>query len=90
MANLAEKISIPSHKIFTKVTEEIPALLKANADGRDDLTEAKDYVRLYAAILKLHTSPAVFAQKAMANADEQDIRDVFQSLIAAFEFVGGA
>lgn len=81
------KINIPSSKIFDKITKEIPDLLKVNADGKDDLLEAKDYVRLYAAVLKLHTSPAVFAAKVMENADVQDIREVFGALIAAFEFV---
>jgi hypothetical protein len=86
---LAKKISIPPERIFAKITQELPDLLKTNANGMNDLVEAKDYVRLYAAVLKLHTSPAVFAEKVMANADEQDIREVFGALIAAFEFVGG-
>lgn len=83
------KINIPSSKIFDKITKEIPDLLKANANGKDDLVEAKDYVRLYAAVLKLHTSPAVFAAKVMGNADEQDIREVFGALLKALKFVGG-
>ncbi|MCW6034757.1 hypothetical protein K4A83_00500 [Spirulina subsalsa FACHB-351] len=87
---LATKISIPPKRISAKITQEIPDLLKANADGQNDLVEAKDYVRLYAAILKLHTSPAVFAQKVMANANEEDIRDVFAALISAFEFVSSS
>ncbi|NJR58658.1 MAG: hypothetical protein HC769_07200 [Cyanobacteria bacterium CRU_2_1] len=89
-AKLAKFINISPDKVIAKITQEIPDLLKANANGQDNLTEAKDYVRLYAAVLKLHTSPAVFAGKTMANADEQDIREIFQPLIAAFEFVGGA
>lgn len=87
---LAESIPISPDKVIAKITQEIPDLLKANANGQDNLTEAKDYVRLYAAVLQLHTSPAVFAGKTMANAAEQDIRDVFQPLFTAFEFVGGA
>jgi hypothetical protein len=85
------KINIPPSKIRDKITKEIPEILKSNASGIDDLNSAKDYVLFYAAVLKLPTtSPPTFARKVMANADEQDIREVFGALIAAFEFVGGA
>jgi len=72
--------------IIRKVTEEIPALLKQN---HIPLQEAKDYVRLYAAVMQLHTSPRVFAEKVLANAPEKDIDDVFASLQAAVDFLGG-
>ncbi|NJO46290.1 MAG: hypothetical protein HC835_12015 [Oscillatoriales cyanobacterium RM2_1_1] len=87
---LAKKVSIPPDRLIAKITEEIPALLRSNANGIDDLTEAKDYVRLYAAVVKSATSPAVFAERTMAKAQEADICEIFQPLIAAFEFVGGA
>ncbi|WP_017307141.1 hypothetical protein [Spirulina subsalsa] len=82
-----KKVNISSDKIFDKVTQEIPDLLKSNANDIEDLTSAKDYVRFYAAVLKLDTSPPIFAEKVMNNADENDIREVFAALIAAFELV---
>ncbi|MEA5617955.1 hypothetical protein VB711_08900 [Cronbergia sp. UHCC 0137] len=82
-------IHIPSIKIFDKVTKEIPDLMQSNANGIDDLIEAKDYLGFYGAVLKLHTPPPNVIEKIMAHADEKDIREVFGALIAAFEFVGG-
>jgi hypothetical protein len=84
---LAANLGIVADHLITKITDELPDLLRRNGIG---LTEAKDYVRLYAAVTKSHTSPPVFAEKTMANADEQDVCEVFQPLIAAFEFVGSA
>lgn len=85
-----KKINISWEKVVDKVIREIPDLLKSNANGVEHLTSAKDYVRFYAAVLKLDTSPPIFAEKVMKNADENDIRDVFAALIAAFEFVSSS
>ncbi len=82
---LAEQIRITPNNLAAKITDEMPDLLARNGIT---LVEAKDYVRIYAAITKLHTSPPVFAEKIMANADEADICEIFQPLLAAFEFVG--
>jgi hypothetical protein len=76
--------NVPSAEVLRKVEEEIPELLRKN---RIPLQEAKDYVRLYAAVIQEHTSPAVFAEKVLAHADQDDIRSIFQPLIAAIDFL---
>ncbi|GAB4156017.1 MAG: hypothetical protein Fur0021_23920 [Candidatus Promineifilaceae bacterium] len=73
-------------EIIRKVTDEIPTLL---ANNNIPLREAKDYVRLYAAVMQLHTSPQVFAQKVLAHASPASIDKVFASLQAAVNFLGG-
>lgn len=73
-------------EIIRKVTDEIPALL---ANNNIPLREAKDYVRLYAAVMQLHTSPQVFAEKVLAHASPASIDKVFASLQAAVNFLGG-
>lgn len=82
----SQNLSVNSAALIKKVTEELPALLQRNGIP---LTEAKDYVRLYAAIVKAHTSPPVFAEKVLnrSEVDEQMLRNHFQSLFAALEFL---
>ncbi len=70
--------------VLHKVTEEIPGLLSRNGIR---LQEAKDYVRLYAAVIQEHTSPPVFATRTLAHAADADLRQVFAPLLAAIEFV---
>jgi hypothetical protein len=70
--------------LLRKVTEDIPGLLNANGIP---LHEAKDYVRLYAAVIQEHTSPPVFAERTLAHADETDLRRVLAPLLTAIEFV---
>lgn len=77
---------VKPEEIVRKVTEEIPALLQAN---QIPLQEAKDYVRLYAAIMQLHTSPPVFAEKVLGNAPDTQVTHIFASLRAAVSFLGG-
>lgn len=76
---------ITPEQIVRKVTDRIPALLHENGIP---VREAKDYVRLYAAVLQEHTSPAVFADKTIANASDGDKRDIFAPLLAALDFLG--
>jgi len=71
-------------QIIRKVSTKIPDLLEANGIP---LREAKDYVRLYAALMQMHTSPAVFARKILANALPEHKEETFASLLAAFRFV---
>jgi len=75
---------VTADDVLRKVTTEIPGLLVRNGIP---LQEAKDYVRLYAAVIQEHTSPPVFAQRALAHADEADLRRVFAPLFAAIEFL---
>jgi len=84
--HLAQKLGITGERLIHKMTIEIPDLLKKNGIT---LAEAKDYVGLYAAVIKKHTSPPVFAKKTMANAEETQLRQVFAPLLAAIDFVGG-
>lgn len=78
---LAEKQKIADGPtLMKKVTEELPQLLANNGIS---LYEAKDYIRLYAAMLKMHTSPPVFADKALANAEDSLLQRHFSSLFAA-------
>lgn len=82
---LSEKTwQIPAEKLIDKVKTKIPSLLQQNGI---QLQEAKDYVRLYAAVIQAHTSPPVFAQKTLANADPEQIKQVFAPLLAALEFL---
>ncbi|MCB0047681.1 MAG: hypothetical protein KDD92_19825 [Caldilineaceae bacterium] len=71
-------------QIIRKVTERIPALLQ---DNGIPLQEAKDYVRLYAAVIQAHSSPAIFAGKVVANASQEDKQNVFAPLLAALNFL---
>lgn len=79
--------TIKPEQIIGKVTDRIPALLQENDIP---LREAKDYVRLYAAVIQEHTSPAIFAGKTLANAGETDKQAVFAPLLAALNFLGEA
>jgi hypothetical protein len=74
-------------QVERKITERIPVLLQENGIP---LQEAKDYVRLYAAVLQEHTSPATFADKTLANANEAEKQAVFAPLLAALNFLGDA
>ncbi len=82
----SQNLSVNGEALIKKVTEELPALLQRNGIS---LIEAKDYVRLYAAIVKAHTSPPVFAEKVLnlSEVNEQMLRNHFQSLFAALEFL---
>lgn len=75
------KITTP--QLIEKITKEIPDLLKQN--GIPLLPDAKEYVRFYAAVLALHTSPPVFAEKTLAHAKEDDIKEIFAPLLAAIQ-----
>lgn len=77
--------AIKPEQIIAKVTDHIPALLQKNGIR---LSEAKDYVRLYATVIQMHTSPPVFAEKTLANAAEADKQTVFASLLAALDYLG--
>lgn len=85
-AELSTKLKkgIEASQLIKKITEEIPELMKQNGL---ELKEAKDYVRFYSAVIQSHTSPAVFAQKILAHAQESDIRQICSALIASIEFV---
>lgn len=72
-------------QIIRKVTDRIPTLLQENGIP---LREAKDYVRLYAAVIQEHTSPATFASKVVANAADGDKQEIFAPLLAALDFLG--
>src|SRR5262249_10193855 len=71
--------------LLNEVRREIPSLLQRN--GIPQLREAKDYARLYAAVLQIDTSPPVFAERTMAHSQESDIREVFAPLLAAAQFL---
>ena len=75
---------IQPEQIIDKVTEHIPALLQENGIP---LREAKDYVRLYAAVIQEHTSPPVFASKTLGNASEVDKGVILAPLLAALGFL---
>ncbi len=85
--SLAESLSIDPARLIHKIRHEIPDLMSNNGISLD---EAKDYVRLYAAVIKAHTSPPVFADKTLKSADEAAICDRFASLLAALEFLRSA
>lgn len=74
--------------LISKVQDEIPALLSQNGIPR--LVEAKEYIRLYATLLQIPTTPASFAAKVVAHAQEADIREVFAPLLAAVQFLGSS
>lgn len=76
--------SVAPEEVLHKVTAEIPALLDANGIL---LQEAKDYIRLYAAVIQEHTSPPVFASRTLKHADETDLRRVLAPLLAAIAFL---
>ncbi len=82
-AHLAQrqKVHVGGQVIIQKVTQEIPTLLQQN--GFPPLSEAKDYVRLYAAVIRMHTSPPVFATNVLANTDDHILQKNFASIIAA-------
>lgn len=81
-----QNLSVNGEALIKKVTEDLPALLQRNGIS---LTEAKDYVRLYAAIVKAHTSPPVFAEKVLnrSEGNEHMLKDRFQSIFAALELL---
>ena len=76
-AHLAQRqnVDVNGQVIIQKVTQEIPTLLQQN--GFPPLSEAKDYVRLYAAVLRMHTSPPVFAANVLASANNRLHQDLF-------------
>ena len=80
---LAQNVHVGGQVIIQKVTKEIPMLLQQN--GFPPLSEAKDYVRLYAAVTRMHTSPPVFAEVVLANTDDHLLQQNFASIIAAIE-----
>ncbi len=69
--------------LIEKVTREIPALLQKNQIP--PLLEAKEYLRFYATLLQLHSSPQTFAGKVLEHAQEPEIRTVFAPLLAAIQ-----
>ena len=78
--------SVSSDEIVSKVTKEVPALLTHN---QIPLHEAKDYIRLYAAIMQLHTSPPIFADVVLKKAERLQKERVLGSLLAAIAFLRG-
>ncbi|WP_028458735.1 hypothetical protein [Chloroflexus sp. Y-396-1] len=86
-AHLAQrqKVNVNGQVIIQKVTQEIPTLLQQN--GFPPLSEAKDYVRLYAAVIRMHTSPPVFAEKVLASANNHLLQQNFASIIAAIRAI---
>ncbi len=80
---LAQNVHVGGQVIIQKVTKEIPMLLQQN--GFPPLSEAKDYVRLYAAVTRMHTSPPVFTERVLANTDDHLLQQNFASIIAAIE-----
>lgn len=76
--------STTADEVLRKVTVEIPSLLAGNGIP---LQEAKDYVRMYAAVIQEHTSPPVFAGRTLAHADEADLHRILAPLLAAIEFL---
>jgi hypothetical protein len=81
---LAGDLNLEGSRLVRKITRELPRLLDENGIP---LLEAKDYVRLYAAVVKSHTSPPVFAEKTMKRAEESTIREIFAPLLAAIDFI---
>lgn len=80
----SQNLVIAPERLIEKVTQEIPTLLDTNGIR---LIEAKDYVRLYAAVIKAHTSPSVFAQKTLSHAGDATIKATFAPLLAACEYL---
>jgi len=78
----SQRLVIEPDRLAAKITRELPDLLTQNGI---QLVEAKDYVRLYAAVIKTHTSPAVFAEKVLEHAQETTIRQHFAALYAALD-----
>jgi hypothetical protein len=78
--------TITADKLVGKIRSEIPDLPRSN--GIALLSEAKEYVKLYGAVLSLAVSPNFFAAKTLKHAKEEDIREVFAALIAAIEYLG--
>lgn len=80
----SQNLSVNGEALIKKVTEELPALLQRNGIS---LTEAKNYVRLYAAIVKAHTSPPVLAEKVLnrSEVNKDRLKDHFKSIFAALE-----
>jgi len=76
--------NLSADDLCKKVTSEIPRILEQNGIL---LREAKDYVRLYAAIIHEHTSPAVFAEIVTAHVPEENLRSAFAPLLAAIDFL---
>ncbi len=87
-SELAKKIAIDRDRLITKITEELPAFLSQNGI---QLVEAKDYVRLYAAVIKADTLPPVFAEKTLSHADNDHakISATFKPLLAAYAYLIG-
>ncbi|PDW02159.1 hypothetical protein [Candidatus Viridilinea mediisalina] len=86
-AALAESqhLLIDADRLVMKITQELPELMLQNGI---QLVEAKDYVRLYAAVIKMHTAPPVFAEKTLSHASDAKIRATFAPLLAALDFLG--
>lgn len=83
--NRSRNWNIGAETLINEVRREIPSLLQKN--GIPQLREARDYARLYAAVLQMDTSPPVFAERTMAHAQESDIQEVFAPLLAAAQFL---
>lgn len=85
LGKLSDKLGIEPERLSTKITHELPELLQSNGII---LSEAKNYLQIYAAINKI-SSLTGFVSKVMENSSHDEIREIFQPLRAAFEFVGG-
>lgn len=80
--HFAKELRIKPENVVKKIRHELPDLMKTNGIT---LNEAKDYIRMYAAVVKVHTSPAVFAQNVLAHADNDRTVAVFRSVVAALD-----
>lgn len=73
-------------EIIVKIKGEIPDLMRRN---HIPMVEAKIYVRWFAALMQVSTSPPTFDDLVFKNADPEDIKEVFASLLAAIAFLRG-
>ena len=78
--------AVDSNEVIRKVQEEIPNLLRRNGI---QLREAKDYIRIYLAVMGLGMSPTVFASKLLSHANRGEVEKVFAALVAALRFITG-
>lgn len=81
-----KKWSIQPTQVIRKVTDRIPALLQENDIP---LREAKDYIRLYVAVIQEEILPPAFAGSVTAKATDADKAEIFAPLLAALNFLGG-
>ena len=80
-----DTIKPDSHEVIKqKVTKEIKEVLRNNGII---FKEAKDFIRVYTTVIRHGVSPAVFVDKIIANACDEDIKEVFDSFITAASYL---